>query len=137
MTTARQWLMATLDGTPGWEAIEGRMYPRGSLGIGGNPPDPNVPYGMYALGFADSHPEVRETRKTVTQSLRIYIYDRKGSYTRIDDIHRLVRETLETTSGSEAGGWRCTNIEFTSLGEETTDGSNNLRIATYRLTGTQ
>ena len=118
--------------------VAGRVYPRGALGIGGVPADPELPYLMFALGDGASAREVRDTQASLSQSLRIYVYDGKGSYVRIDEIHRIVRETLEVLSGYDDGdNWRCTDIEFSSLGEETTDGANNVRIAVYRITGPQ
>lgn len=129
---------ALVDATALDALLGNRIYPRGSLGIGGTPAEPDLPYLMFAVGDALSAREVRDTAQTTSQSLRIYVYDAKGSYVRIDEIHRIVRETLEVLSGYDDGvNWRCTDIVFSSLGEETTDGPNNLRIAVYRITGPQ
>lgn len=138
MSNPRGFIFKALNGADNLQVVGERIYPRGSLGIGDNPPEPDTPYMMFAVGDGASHPEVRDTSRTVTQTLRIFVYDRKGSYMRIDEIHAAVRETLEVLSGYDDGEfWRCTEIVFTGLGEETTDGSNNLRIGTYRITGPQ
>jgi hypothetical protein len=133
----REWLMTRLKDTPGYDKVGGRFYPRGSLGIGGNPADPEVPYAMYSLRGPDANTSVRETQASGTYYLYLYVYDQKGSYVRIEEIHRLLRETLEVLSGHKDESWRCTDILFLGLGDETTDGSNNLIIGTYRLTGPQ
>lgn len=133
----RAWLVERITGTPGHDKVEGRFYPRGSLGIGGNPAEPDAPYAMYSLRGPDSNTVVRGTHASGTYFLDLYVYDQKGSYVRIEEIHRLLRETLEVLSGHGDESWRCTDILFLGLGAETTDGSNNLIIGTYRLTGPQ
>jgi hypothetical protein len=112
-----------------------RVYPRGSLGLGNIPAEPQTPYLMYAFGEDLTNEEVRDGHDSITTTLRIYVYDKKGSYVRIDEIHKFVRETLKDKSGYEAAGWRCTDIVARGIGEETTDGTNNLRIGSYTLTG--
>lgn len=133
----RAWVLNRIKPTLVAGPTKGRVYPRGSLGIGTNPAEPEVPYVMFAFGNADSNEEVRDNHQSVTDTLCIYVYDRKGSYVRIDEIHKAVRETLEVLSGYGDDDWRCTDIVFTGLDAETTDGSNNLRIGSYRLTGKQ
>jgi hypothetical protein len=117
-----------------------RVFSQGVLGVGDIPANPARPYIQVNLGESAAFREVRDTSRSLDASCRVYVYDDMGSFTRINDIHRLVRETLEGLGGTVSpSGRRCTACDFSTLGGEDVlpDRKLNVRVATYRITGPQ
>lgn len=122
------------------EIVGNRLYASGALGVDDIPAQPQRPYIQFAFGEAPQYATVRETSTAAAQSLRIYVYDDRGSYVRIDEIHRLVRQTIEGLGGMVSpSGRRCTDAMFLTLGGEDVVAAldANVRMAAYRLTGPQ
>lgn len=120
--------------------VQNRVWARGALGNGGVPADPPRPYILVAFGEAPAYAAVRETSTSVSHNVRIYVYDDTGSFARINEIHRLVRQTLEGLGGMVSpSGRRCTDAAFLTLGQEdtVTELKAGVRVATYRITGPQ
>lgn len=120
--------------------ISGRQYASGAKGVGEIPADPTHPYIQLAWGEAGQYRAVRETSRATRHSLRVYVYDERGSFVRIDNIHRLVRDTIEGLPGMVSpSGASCTDTEFITLGGEDVVASTNenVRMALYRVTGPQ
>jgi hypothetical protein len=118
--------------------ISQRLYASGALGVDDIPADPDVPYVQLAWGEASQYREVRKTTTTARHALRAYVYDGRGSFTVIDNIHRQMRHTIEGLGGTVSpSGRRCTDTEFITLGgEDVVAGRNlNVRMALYRITG--
>lgn len=120
--------------------LSARVFSQGVLGVGDLPANPKRPYIQVAMGEAPAYLSVRESSTSLAHACRIYVYDDMGSHARINDIHRLVRETLEGLGGTVSpSGRRCTDCEFQTLGGEDSlpDRKLNVRVATYRITGPQ
>lgn len=137
----RQLVFSRLNDNEDLTALVGeRIYASGALGVDDIPPKPQRPYIQIAFGEAPGHDEVKDTSRSVSGFVRVYVYDDRGSFVRIDDIHRLVRETIEGLSGAVSpSGRRCTDAAFLTLGGEDVMASLDLntRMAAYRLTGPQ
>lgn len=137
----RQLVYSRLVGSEPLQAmVEDRIWPMGSLGVGDIPAAPKLPCIMYAFGEAPAYTRVRETSKSVAIPLRIHVYGERGSYTDIDEIHRLVRDTLEGLGGQVSpSGRRCTDSVFLSLGPDSTSSQPDAatKVALYRITGPQ
>lgn len=115
-----------------------RLYSSGALGVDDIPANPDLPYAQLAWGEAAQYREVRETSDATRHALRAYVYDGRGSFTVIDNIHRQMRQTVEGLGGTVSPEFgRCTDAEFITLGgEDVVAGRNlNVRMALYRITG--
>jgi hypothetical protein len=113
-----------------------RVYPSGSLGIDPIPADPPRPYIQWGFGAEIDYREVRETGRTVRRTLSVWVYDERGSYLRIQNIHDRLRYTLEGLTGQVSpSGVQCTECSRTNLGGDLTDNVRNLgvKLGTYRL----
>jgi len=131
--------LQSLIGVADSQAIDDlRMYPAGSLGVGPIPADPETPYAQYAVSSSTPYLEVRETGKTQRHLLTVYVYDERGDFTRIDAIHKVVKDTVEGLTGQQGDdGWQCTDALFTTIGSDLTDNVRNLgvKVASFRLVG--
>lgn len=114
-----------------------RIYGVGALGLGDVPAEPQTPYVQWGEESASPYSEVRETSSVKARVFRFYVYDDKGSYTVIDDIHELLRQTLEGLVGVVSpSGRRCTGVGTYTLGGDLVDETRRLAVksATCRLT---
>lgn len=129
-----QALMADV---PLQDIIGGRLYPAGSLGTGDIPENPERPYIQYGFDAHLSYPAVREGGGPKRHLLRVWYYDDRGDYVRIDEIHARVEKTVEglTLQVDPTTGARCTDSMFLTLGGDLTDNVRNLAVkqATFRL----
>lgn len=120
--------------------VQDRIYAAGTLGVDNIPAEPDYPYVMLNWGEAPQYRVVRETSRVLAHSLRVYVYDTRGSFVRINNIHRMIRDTVEGLGGQVSpSGRRCTAAEFATLGGEDTiaERNENVRVATYTITGPQ
>lgn len=99
-----------------------RVYPRGSLGVGGIPAKPEFPYVQYGEGDGTQVRDVRDTNFTVVTFYDIFAYDQLGSYDRIKQIHELIRQTvLELVGQVQDDGVRCTDISLSGYSRDGVD----------------
>lgn len=137
----RQLVYSALIANADLQAILGnRIYASGALGVDNIPANPLRPYIQFSLGEGPQYATVRETSTSLAHPLRIYVYDNRGSFVRIDEIHRIVRQTVEGLGGMVSpSGRRCTDATFITLGGEDVVAAldANVRMAAYRLTGPQ
>lgn len=113
-----------------------RIYPVGALGIGDIPAAPDRPYIQYGFDTHTPYPEVREGGGPLRHVLRVFYYDDRGDYLRIDAIHKVVRQTIEgLTTQVSPSGVRCTDALFLTLGGDLVDNVRSLYVkqATFRL----
>jgi hypothetical protein len=113
-----------------------RVYPLRSLGSNGIPASPAYPYVQYGDGGTAVNAAVRETRKSVTSTYDVYVYDEPGSYKRIKDIHDLIQDNLGLVIGLvTATGWTITDLQFQSYGGDGFDPVNQQfsKRASYRV----
>lgn len=126
-------LAALNDLAPG---LTNRIYPVGSLGVGDIPAEPDRPYIQYGFDTHTPYAEVREGGGPLRHIMRVFYYDDRGDYLRIDAIHKLVRQTIEgLTTQVSPTGVRCTDAMFLTLGGDLVDNvrSLNVKQATFRL----
>jgi len=131
-------LMAEIGVEGSTDPADLRMYPSGSLGVDPIPAEPATPYAQYALSSSTPYLEVRETGRSLRHLLTVYVYDERGDFTRIDAVHKIVRDTIEGLTGQVGeDGWQCTDALFTTIGSDLTDNVRNLgvKVASYRLVG--
>lgn len=137
----RQLVYSSLIANPDIQQyVANRIYAAGALGVDDIPAKPERPYIQYTLGEGPQYMTVREESTSLAHPLRIYVYDNRGSFVRIDEIHRLVRQTVEGLGGMVSpSGRRCTDATFITLGTEDVVAALdvNVRMAAYRLTGPQ
>lgn len=113
-----------------------RIYPAGSLGVDPIPAEPRLPYVQYGFETSPVYAAVRDGGGPLRHMLRVFVYDYRGDYTRIDEIHRLVRQTIEgLTMQVSPSGVRCTDAMFLTLGGDLVDNVRNLAVkqSSYRL----
>jgi hypothetical protein len=118
------------------EGLTTRVWPQWALGIEDIPSDPDKPYIQYGFDAHVPFPVVRETGGAQRHLLRLFYYDYRGDYTRIDDIHHLIKPTIEGLVGQiSPSGVRCTDAQFLTLGGDLTDNVRGLSVkqATFRL----
>lgn len=116
--------------------LTSRIYPAGALGIEDIPADPPKPYIQYGFDAHVPYTQVREGGGPQRHLLRIWYYDNRGDFTRIDEIHKQVRQTIEgLTAQVSPSGSRCTDALFLTLGGDVTDNLRSLSMkqATFRL----
>lgn len=116
--------------------IADRIYPSGSLGTNGIPAEPECPYIQYGFDAHVPYPAVREGGGPKRHLARVWVYDKRGDYLRIDEIQGLVRQTIEgLTAQVSPSGVRCTDAMFLTLGGDLTDNVRNLNVkqSSYRL----
>lgn len=118
--------------------VADRCYPRGALGKGDVPAAPALPYVMYGEEPSYDAQEVYETSTTTIGEYTIYVYDESGSYTRIKQIHDLIKDTMVGLIGQQDGSTRCLGCRRTALGRDTYDtvSDHNVKTATYRVAAT-
>lgn len=118
--TIRRLLVATLKETPAIDAIvHKRVYPTGSLGKRGIPAEPPKPYMMYKVTAEISHQAVRETSSASDLYVEIFVYDKGGSFTRINTLLDLVRENVVGLAGQTSDtGARCLDSLWTSNSQD-------------------
>lgn len=119
------------------DIIAGRLYPTGSLGTGAIPSEPDKPYVQYGFDSHAIYDAVREGGGPQRHMLRVWYYDDRGDFLRIDEIHALVRQTIEglTQAVDPTTGTRCTDAMFLTLGGDLTDNVRSLAVkqASFRL----
>jgi hypothetical protein len=129
--------MSLMANEPLQAIIEARLYPAGSLGEGDIPESPERPYVQYGFDAQVPYTAVREGGGPLRHLLRVSYYNDRGDYLRIDEIHALVRQTVEglTLQVDPTTGKRCTDSMFLTLGGDLTDNVRNLAVkqATFRL----
>lgn len=116
--------------------LTARIWPSGALGIADIPAEPERPYIQYGFDAHVPYTEVREGGGPSRHLLRIWYYDDRGDFTRIDEIHKQVRQTIEGLTGQVSpSGSRCTDSMFLTLGGDVTDNFRSLSVkqATFRL----
>lgn len=96
----REWLAATLSTDPDLVAVlDDRMYQGESLDSSQVTP----PFLVYTIGNATDERLSEEPDSPVRQFFQIYIHDRGGDYTQIDNIVGLVKARLKNQSDKDAG----------------------------------
>lgn len=144
----REMMYAALVASPAVQTLLGvdgsvdandlRVYPAGSLGVGPLPTDPQTPYAQYSISSSTPYQEVRETGGTLRHLVTFMYYDERGDFTRIDAIHKAVKDTVVSLEGRlDTDGWQCTSSLFTTIGADLTDNVRNLgvKVASFRLVG--
>lgn len=120
--------------------VDGRIYGQTALGHGHIPPQPEKPFIIYTIGVSSSYREVRHTSRAAETSLQVYCYQHLGSYTTINQMLPLVRETIIGLEGqaSPSGTYRCHEAVWTGYSQESRDDDlvASMRFATFDLTGT-
>jgi hypothetical protein len=124
-------LESALKDNAGW-----RVYPVKALGNDGIPAQPAFPFVQYGDGGSNANTAVRGTRKSLTATYDVFVYDHPGSYQRIKTIHDLIQENLELVVGLVTPkGWRITDLVFQGYGGDGYDPVNQQasKRATYRV----
>lgn len=99
----KQLIMSTLRDTPPLQDIlDRRIYGAGVLGTNGIPPNPAKPYIQYNELQSFSFREVRETSNAKNRFFQIFVYDDRGSYTRINNALNIVDEALKGLVGQRS-----------------------------------
>lgn len=116
-------IMATLRDTPPLQVIlERRIYGAGVLGTDGIPADPKKPYIQYNELQSFSQRSVRETSTARNRFFQIFVYDIRGSYTRINDALDIVDEALKGLVGKRSTtGVLCMDAFVTGRSRELED----------------
>lgn len=114
-----------------------RIFRAGSLGHGNIPAKPKFPFVVYrevdvqAINVAkDTAPE---TRRHVWQ---IYVHDERGSYSRIDSILEVLRETVVgLTYQTSSTGAYCREAVWNGTSGDSEDPTydSNMKYATFTL----
>lgn len=121
-------------------AVDSRVYQASSLGVDDVPPDPMKPFIVWRELPSTYYQEVSDTSRATRHTYSVYIYDFRGSYSRINDIGAAIREHLKTLEGFRTPeGVLCTRAAW--LGMSQTFGDEqyeaNVRYATVVLDGNQ
>jgi hypothetical protein len=94
--------------------VDDRVFPAGSLGFRDIPTNPDFPYILIMEMQPRIFREVQNTARSKRWNFRITVCDEPGSFVRIDDILRQVRETvLGLTLEVSPSGRRCTQADWT------------------------
>lgn len=123
--------------TPGLADVNGRIYQRGSLGVGDVPASPVKPYLVMGELSPVIHPEVRDTARTVSHMFQFHAYDERGSFIRIERLLYAVRETvLGLVTVVSPTGARCTDAEWTDVSGDLSDAQldANVKFIIMRVT---
>lgn len=119
------------------DELGGRVYQAGALGHGNVPALPAWPFALFREIGTVPYQEVRRTGRSARHDFLIYIYDERGSYVRIDECLRLVRDTLLSGEGTRSPeGVQCTGVEWfgTSGDLVSEDLNSNTKFSTVRVT---
>jgi hypothetical protein len=120
--------------------VADRVYQASSLGVQDVPPDPMKPFIVWRELPSTLYQEVAETSNSTRHTYSIYIYDFRGSYSRINELGGFIRDHIKTLEGTRTPeGVLCTRAAW--LGMSQTFGDEqyeaNVRYATVVLDGNQ
>lgn len=90
------------DTPPLQEIVDRRIWPRGALGTGEVPAEPELPYILYGELPSQPHQAVRETSRATDHYFQFFVYDKLGSFVRINLILDILRETVSGLSGQRS-----------------------------------
>ncbi len=118
----RALIGAALASSPALQAeIQGRAYANSSLGVGGVPASPQLPFVLMGTMPETPFLAVQETSRAALIVYQFYAYQDRGSYDTIDRILRTMRETLLGLIGQSADGVQCTNARWLFTSGELSD----------------
>lgn len=134
----KKLLVTTLKQTPDLQQIVAqRSYSAGALGKGNIPAKPKFPFvvvreiDVLALNVA------KDTSPNVNQKVfQIYVHDERGSYSRINNILAVLRDTVRELSDQVSDtGSRCLEAVWNGDSAETEDPTYDsaLRFSTFTL----
>lgn len=116
--------------------VDSRIYEASALGVDDVPANPEKPYITYQELDSAAFPEVRETSQAQARIFQFFVYDERGSFTRIGDIIGVLRQTLSSLSGkSSTSGTRCTDAVFRGTSADVPDiqQNANVKFATFQF----
>lgn len=111
-----------------------------SLGIGENPPVPDVPYIVWNELESQPRHEVRKTSNAQWRIFTLHVYDEMGDFTRINTILRELRRITKALAPFVApDGTRCSDSRWDGISGNLTDQgySQNVRFGTVRFMASQ
>lgn len=114
--------------------IGDRFWKSGALGTGQIPADPETPYAMYRITNEQEHQSVRETGRPKDLWYQFYVYDDRGSYTRIDDALDRMRETvrgIRDLQEDPPSGPRCMEVVWLGRSGEMEEGPPTHRFVRF------
>lgn len=121
--------------------INRRLYAANSLGVDKVPENPKKPF--VVMREMDTNPFniAKDTRPYANRKIfMFYVHDEKGSYSRIDRIIEVLRETVRSLTDQVSDtGSRCLEAtwEGTSGDLEDPTYNSNMKYATFTLVSTQ
>lgn len=113
-----------------------RFFQAGSLGRGGVPQKPEFPFGTYRELPSIIPNVARETSRSQRHFFNVYIHDKQGTYSRINDVIEALRETVIGLAGrTSSSGALCLDAVWNGHGGdlEDEDYKSNLKIVTFEL----
>jgi hypothetical protein len=114
-----------------------RVYGRGMLGRDGVTAEPDRPYIQVGWDPITPTPGFRDEPGLARSGFTVMVYDEPTSFSRIKEIHRIVRDTVLALVGTrDERGVQCTGVEWTGQGGEAYDPVSRCNVipATYRIT---
>lgn len=132
-------LLATkLKQTPPLQQIVAqRAYSAGALGKGNIPAKPKFPFVVFREIDVLSLQVAKDTSPNLNQKVfQIYVHDERGSYSRINNILDVLRDTVRELSDQVSDtGSRCLEAVWNGTSAETEDPTYDsaMRFATFTL----
>lgn len=117
--------------------FESWFFESSSLGIGPNLPVPQRPYIVWNEGDDFVHQVVRNTSNARDRTFRIYVYDYKGDFSRINSILEALRDLVKQMAPfTTEDGVRCSDSLWVGIsGRFLDDGyDSSTRFGTARFT---
>jgi len=112
-------------------------YANSSLALGPDNPVPERPYIVWGELSDDVHREVEETSDASTRTFRFFVYDRKGDFTRINEILKEIKGVVKRLDFfTTEDGVRCSGVAWLGLSEQFPDDGYDscARYGTVRFT---
>ena len=121
--------------------VNRRLYAANSLGTDRIPEQPKKPFVVMREMDTTAINIAKDTRPYVNRKVfMFYVHDEKGSYSRIDSIIKVLRETVRSLTDQVSDtGSRCLEAtwEGTSADLEDPTYNSNMKYATFTLVSTQ
>lgn len=120
----KKLLATTLKQTPALQQIIGqRVYAAGTLGKGNIPAQPKFPFVVYReLDLAQANVAKDTSPNVCTRIFQFYVHDEKGSYSRINSVLEVLRDTVRgLTDQVSSTGSRCLEAVWNGNSGETED----------------
>lgn len=117
--------------------INRRLYAANSTGVGDIPENPKKPFVVMREMDTLAYNIAKDTNPDLNRKVfQFYVHDERGSYSRIDRIIELLRETVRNLSNQQSpSGARCLEATWNGTSEDLDDPSydSNVKFATFTL----